>query len=247
MMSMDSLLSQSLVALDKLLDFLEKRALPWFNWRIRGGLINGWKDFVEKFKIRFAPLHALDYISFEKTSEKAKDIFVHVREDATTLSAPTAEDIDDSKESSAGSHIKEDDYSGSDIIGEGGGALIEDYGANIQSDEPSNKSSSTPCESYVPPNTSVGMTIVAYKALANIEKVANLISFAATNKLFDIVDVVKTKHLISSRATTYAMRPVASFHHFAARAKMIEDSKSGLLLWFSILSPVLKHEWEPPP
>ncbi|VFQ73391.1 unnamed protein product [Cuscuta campestris] len=69
----------------------------------------------------------------------------------------------------------------------------------------------------------------------------------ATIKLFELVDVVKMEHLISPRATAYVLRSVSSFHHFAPRSKMVEDSKSGLLLWFSILSPVLKHEWEPPP
>ncbi|VFQ77161.1 unnamed protein product [Cuscuta campestris] len=68
-----------------------------------------------------------------------------------------------------------------------------------------------------------------------------------TIKLFELVNVVKMEHLIPPRATTYVLRPVSSFHHFAPRSTMVEDSKSGLFLWFSILSPFLKHEWEPPP
>ncbi|VFQ66809.1 unnamed protein product [Cuscuta campestris] len=68
-----------------------------------------------------------------------------------------------------------------------------------------------------------------------------------TIKLFDLVAVVKTDHLVSLRATTSVKRIVSSFHHFVARAKMVAGSKGGLFLWFSILSPVIKHEWEPPP
>ncbi|VFQ69423.1 unnamed protein product [Cuscuta campestris] len=195
---------------------------------MRGGLIDGWEDFVKKFQIRFAPLHDLNYVCFEKTSEKSRDTFAHMVENANTLLAPTVEDTNELKESSEESFIKEDNDSGSDIIGDDGGALEEDY---------------------------VGMTIVGYEVLASIEKVAdadkkqvdNLISFDDTIKLFDLVDVVKTEHLVSPRATTYAMRPVSFFLHFSTRAKLVEDSKSGLLLWFNILSLVLKHEWEPPP
>ncbi|VFQ76555.1 unnamed protein product [Cuscuta campestris] len=206
---------------------------------MRGGLIDGWDDFVEKFKIRFAPLNTLDYISFEKTSAKARDAFVHMVEVATTLPVPIV-DIDGSKESSKESHIKEDDYSGSGIVGDDGGAIDENGGATIQSDEPSYKSDSTSRELYVPLNASVGMTIAEYEALASIERVAdadkkqvaNLISFDDTIKLFDLVDVVKMEHLVSPRATTYAMRPVSFFPNFATRAKLGEDSKSGLLLWF---------------
>ncbi|VFQ81189.1 unnamed protein product [Cuscuta campestris] len=222
---------------------------------MRGGLIDGWEDFVEKFKIRFAPLHALDYISLAKTSEKARDTFVYMKKDPIAFSARTVEGIDESKGSSTRFHIKDDDYSGSGIIGGGGGALDADYGANIERDEPSNKLDSTRCELYVPLNASVGMTIAEYDALASITNVAhadkkqvdNLISFDDTIKMFDLVDVVKTEHLVSPRATTYGMRPVSFFHHFSARAKLVDDSKSGLLLWFNILSPVLKHESEPPP
>ncbi|VFQ83171.1 unnamed protein product [Cuscuta campestris] len=241
--------------LNRVTSMLEDSALAWFNWRMRGGLIDGWEDFVEKFKIRFVSLHALDYISFEKTTEKARDTFVHMVEDVTTLPDPTMEDLDELKESSARSHIKEGDYNGSGIIGDDGGALDEDYSANILSDEPLNKSDSTPRELSISLNASVGMTIAGYEVLASIEKVAdgykkqvdNLISFDDTIKLFDLVDVVKTEHLVSPKETTYAMRPVSFFHYFSARAKLVEESKSGLLLWFSILSLVLKHEWDPPP
>ncbi|VFQ66023.1 unnamed protein product [Cuscuta campestris] len=68
-----------------------------------------------------------------------------------------------------------------------------------------------------------------------------------TIKLFDNVDAVKTKHLVSPREPTLGIGSISHVPRFALRSKMIEDSKSGLLLWFSILSPVLKHKWEPPP
>ncbi|VFQ83721.1 unnamed protein product [Cuscuta campestris] len=217
--------------LHRVTSMLEGSALSWFNWRMRGGLIDGWEDFVEKFKIRFAPLHALDYISLAKTSEKARDTVVHMKKDLVAFSDLTVEDIDASKgsstsspikDSSARSHIKEGNYNGPSIVGDDGGALDDDYG---------------------------------YDVLASVEKVANadkkqvdnFISFDDTIKLFDLIDVVKTEHLVSPIGTTYAMRPVSFFHYFSARAKLVQDSKSGIPLWFSILSPVLKHEWEPPP
>ncbi|VFQ70243.1 unnamed protein product [Cuscuta campestris] len=152
---------------------LEGSALAWFNWRMRGGLIDGWEDFVKKFQIRFAPLHNLDYICFEKTSEKPRDTFVHMVENTNTLPAPTVEDTNKLKESSEKSFINVDNDSGSDVVGNDGGVLDEDYGANIQSDEPPNKSYSTSCELSVPLNASVGMTIAEYEVLACVEKVAD--------------------------------------------------------------------------
>ncbi|VFQ94051.1 unnamed protein product [Cuscuta campestris] len=232
---------------------LEGSALAWFNWRMRGGLIDGWEDFVKKFQIRFAPLHDLDYICFEKTSEKSRDTFAHMVENTNTLPAPTMEDTNKLKESNEKSFINVDNDSGSVIVGNDGGIFDEDYGANIQSDEPPNKSYSTSRELSVPLNASVGMTIAEYEVLAGVEKVAdtdnkqvyNLNSFDDTIKLFDIVDVVATEHLVS--ATTYSTCRVSYGHHFASRARILEDSKHGLRLWFSFISPVQKHEWEPPP
>ncbi|VFQ69554.1 unnamed protein product [Cuscuta campestris] len=102
--------------------------------------------------------------------------------------------------------------------------------------------------------TSAVVVIAEYDIPKSVDKVtdadgkqAHLPILIDTIKLFDLVDVVKSEHLVSLRATTFVMRIVSSFHHFAARGKMVEDSKDGLLLWFNILSPVLKHEWEPPP
>ncbi|VFQ98301.1 unnamed protein product [Cuscuta campestris] len=41
---------------------LEGQAADWFRWRRNNGLIDGWDDFVEKFKQRFDPLHYVDYL-----------------------------------------------------------------------------------------------------------------------------------------------------------------------------------------
>ncbi|VFR00835.1 unnamed protein product [Cuscuta campestris] len=41
---------------------LEGPAADWFRWRRNNGLIDGWEDFVEKFKLRFDPLHYVDYL-----------------------------------------------------------------------------------------------------------------------------------------------------------------------------------------
>ncbi|VFQ95466.1 unnamed protein product [Cuscuta campestris] len=184
---------------------LEGSDLAWFNWCMRGGLIDGWDDFIQKFKIRFALLNGLDYICFKKTSEKARD-------------------TDESKESSEESHIKKDDYSGFDIIGVDDGAIDENDGTTIQSDEPSYNSDSTPHELYVLLNHLAGVAITECAVLASIVKMAdannkqvgNLISFDDTIKLFDIVDVVTMEHLVSPRAATYATCPFSYFRHLVA-------------------------------
>ncbi|VFR00856.1 unnamed protein product [Cuscuta campestris] len=41
---------------------LEGPAADWFRWRYNNGLIDGWEDFVEKFKLCFDPLHYVDYL-----------------------------------------------------------------------------------------------------------------------------------------------------------------------------------------
>ncbi|VFQ89646.1 unnamed protein product [Cuscuta campestris] len=89
-------------------------------------------------------------------------------------------------------------------------------------------------------STSAGVVIAEYEIPKSVDKVTDADGKQAhspmlidTIKLFELVDVVKTEHLVSPRATTYVLRPVSSFHHFAPRSKMVEDSKSGLLLWSS--------------
>ncbi|VFQ72873.1 unnamed protein product [Cuscuta campestris] len=81
---------------------------------------------------------------------------------------------------------------------------------------------------------------------ADNKRADNPISFD-TIKLFDNVDAVKTEHLVSPREPTLGIGSISHVPRFAPRYKMVEDSKSGLLFWFSIISPVQKHEWEPPP
>ncbi|VFQ92985.1 unnamed protein product [Cuscuta campestris] len=41
---------------------LEGPAADWFRWRMNAGLIDDWHDFTRKFKLRFDPLHFVDYI-----------------------------------------------------------------------------------------------------------------------------------------------------------------------------------------
>ncbi|VFR00666.1 unnamed protein product [Cuscuta campestris] len=40
---------------------LEGAAADWFQWRSTNGLLNGWDDYVTKFRQRFDPLHYVDY------------------------------------------------------------------------------------------------------------------------------------------------------------------------------------------
>ncbi|VFR03076.1 unnamed protein product [Cuscuta campestris] len=131
----------------------------------------------------------------------------------------------------------------SNVVDKNEGPLAEDV-ANVDKPDPTFQEFST----------SAGVVIAEYDIPKSVDKVTDADGKQAhspmlidTIKLFELVDVVKTEHLVSPRATTYVLCPVSSFHHFAPRSKMVEDSKSGLLLWISTLSPVLKHEWEPPP
>ncbi|VFQ94565.1 unnamed protein product [Cuscuta campestris] len=41
---------------------LEGPAADWFRWRRNNGLLRDWDDFVAKFKLRFDPLHYVDYV-----------------------------------------------------------------------------------------------------------------------------------------------------------------------------------------
>ncbi|VFQ94309.1 unnamed protein product [Cuscuta campestris] len=124
------------------------------------------------------------------------------------------------------------------VVDRNEGPLAED-GANVDKpDSTFQKFSISDCE-----------VIAEYDILKSVDKVTDADGKQAhspmlidTTKLFELVDVVKTEHLVSPRATTYVLPLVSSFHHFAPRSKMVEDSKSELLLWFSTLSPVLKHE-----
>ncbi|VFQ65982.1 unnamed protein product [Cuscuta campestris] len=82
--------------------------------------------------------------------------------------------------------------------------------------------------------TSAGVVIAEYDILKSVDKVtdgdgtqAHSLMLIETITLFELVDVVKTEHLISPRATTYVLRPASSFHHFAPRSKMV----SGVVVW----------------
>ncbi|VFQ99728.1 unnamed protein product [Cuscuta campestris] len=59
--------------------------------------------------------------------------------------------------------------------------------------------------------------------------VDNPISFD-TIKLSDNVDAVKTRHLVSPREPTLDIGSISHVPRFAPSSKMVEDSKSGLLL-----------------
>ncbi|VFQ98793.1 unnamed protein product [Cuscuta campestris] len=105
------------------------------------------------------------------------------------------------------------------------------------------------CECYAPVKALTCVVIDELALLKSVNKVGDADNKQADNhisfdsiKLFDIVDAVKTKHLVSPREPTCGIDSISHVPQFALRSKMLEDSKTGLLLWFSILSPVLKGE-----
>ncbi|VFQ98461.1 unnamed protein product [Cuscuta campestris] len=246
--------------LNRVASMLDGSVLAWFNWRMRGGLIDGWEDFIEKFKIRFAPLHDLDYVCFENTSEKSRDTFAHMVENANTLPAPTVEDTNEQQESSEESFIKEDNDSGSDVIDNDGGAFDEDYGAqqpkvNILNDSSFSKSNFTPHVLYVQLNALVGVDFFEYEILRSADKAAdedyaqadNLVSFD-TIKLFDIDDVVKSAYQVSEEVVQDKVRLLLSLQCYTSTGMLhAKCSGDGLRLGVNIWSYVQKHEWDPPP
>ncbi|VFQ80616.1 unnamed protein product [Cuscuta campestris] len=161
----------------------------------------------------------------------------HASKEESRVDSQVGDEVDTGPEA-----INKDDGR-SNVVDKNEGPLAEDV-ANVDK----------PDLTFQEFSTSAGVVIEEYAISKSVDKVRDEDGKQApapmlidTIKLFELVDVVKTEHLVSPRATTYVLRPVLSFHHFSPRSKMVEDSKSGLLLWFNILSPVLKHEWEPPP
>ncbi|VFQ75213.1 unnamed protein product [Cuscuta campestris] len=180
------------------------------------------------------PPYALNVVStiIEQNAETQD----HASKEGSSVDSQVGDEVDIGPEA-----INKDDGR-FNVVGKNEGPLAEDV-ANVDKPDPTFQEFST----------SAGVVIAEDEISKSVDKVTDVDGKQAHSpmlidiiKLFELV-VVKTEHLVSSRATTYVLRPVSSFHHFASRSKMVEDSKNGLLLWFSILSPVLKHEWEPPP
>ncbi|VFQ64754.1 unnamed protein product [Cuscuta campestris] len=146
-----------------------------------------------------------------------------------------------------GPELMNEDDERSNIVGNNKGDISEDIVNADTLDLPSH-------ECYAPINASSCVVIAELALLEGVNKVADIDNKQADNpisfdtiKLFDIVDVVKTKHLVSPKEPKFSIGSISLVPRLAPRSKMVAYSKSGLLLWFSILSPVLKHEWEPPP
>ncbi|VFQ63855.1 unnamed protein product [Cuscuta campestris] len=112
----------------------------------------------------------------------------------------------------------------------------------------------TSSEFFVPINVSVSVVIAKFNVLNIIDNVVdtdnkqvdNHISFDII-KLCAIADVVKMQHLVSLSKPTCSIGSISQAPQFTPSSNMVEDSRNGPLFWFSIISPVQKHEWEPPP
>ncbi|VFQ77181.1 unnamed protein product [Cuscuta campestris] len=150
----------------------------------------------------------------------------HASKEELSVDSQVGEEVDIVPEA-----INKDD-GGSNVVEKNEGSLAEDDVANV--DEPD----STFHEFYI----SAGVAIAKCDVLNSVDKVADAYAKQAhspmlidTITLFKLVDVVKTEHLISTRATTYVLLPISSFHHFAPRSKMTSKLSSSPLLLLSML------------
>ncbi|KAL3620711.1 hypothetical protein CASFOL_035623 [Castilleja foliolosa] len=66
---------------------LEGPAADWFRWRQTSGLLDGWDDFVLKFKLRFDPMYYVDHFDQPKKSQP----LATSSEDITSLSSSIAD------------------------------------------------------------------------------------------------------------------------------------------------------------
>ncbi|VFQ71666.1 unnamed protein product [Cuscuta campestris] len=182
---------------------------------------------------------------FEKETLKFDEVvavlLMNESKDDSSVESHVGNDVD------SGSELLNEDDERSNTVGNNEEDILEDI-VNVDTLYLPSR------ECYDPVNASTCVVVDELALLEVVNKVAgaddkqadNLISFD-TIKLFDIIEVVKMEHLVPLRVPTYVIGFVSYFLRFSLRATMVENSKSGLLLWFNTLSPVLKHEWEPPP
>ncbi|VFQ75964.1 unnamed protein product [Cuscuta campestris] len=102
-------------------------------------------------------------------------------------------------------------------------------------------------EFYASLNTLACVDNVNYDVLGDVDHVAENSISLDTFKLFDIVDVVKSEYQVSNERVPYRFFSSHILSSTLQLARFMKKQSPGGLFWFSILSPVLKHEWEPPP
>ncbi|VFQ77077.1 unnamed protein product [Cuscuta campestris] len=224
--------------LNRVASMLEGSVLAWFNWRMRGGLIDGWTDFVEKFKIRFAPLHDLDYIYFEKTPKNVIDKFAHKVEDTTILPTPTMEDALEATKLCTGPR-------GEAEVSSVFEAMNEDNGKpnTVEVIDDDRKHAGVAKNYKLDPTFQDIDTSLDEEFL----KVDNSISLD-TFKLFDLDDIEKFEYLAPLRIVRYLFGFASTILCSASIVEICNDGPpGGDLLWLNHFPFVQKHEWEPPP
>ncbi|VFQ61536.1 unnamed protein product [Cuscuta campestris] len=195
--------------------------IPWELQNFRTNMLGAIKILID------TPPFALNVVSTViKQNAEAHD---HTSKEESTVGSQDGDEVD------IGPDAINKHNGRSNIVEKNESHLVEDV-ANV------NKLDPTFQEFY----TSAGVVIEDFNVPDIIDKVADADNKLAdipilsdTIKLFDIVTMVKTEHLVSPRATAYAMCYVSYFHHFAARAKMVEDSNNT-----SLDEPVLE-KFEP--
>ncbi|VFQ77318.1 unnamed protein product [Cuscuta campestris] len=110
--------------------------------------------------------------------------------------------------------------------------MKEDDNVTIKNDESSHKSD---LAFY---DTSGVVDTAWYEVLVIVDQVAENSISLETFQLFDIiVDIVKSEYLVSKQTILQT----------STNTLFVTRSPGELCVWFNVLSPVQKHEWEPPP
>ncbi|VFQ69227.1 unnamed protein product [Cuscuta campestris] len=113
----------------------------------------------------------------------------------------------------------------------------------------------TPDPTFQEIYTSASVVIAENDVPESVNKVANGDCKKACStilidnpKLFDIVDVFKSESPVPKLAVLHKFGILSYFHYYTSTGMLfVKRSPGGLCLWFNGLSPIQKHEWEPPP
>ncbi|VFQ73066.1 unnamed protein product [Cuscuta campestris] len=148
------------------------------------------------------------------------------------------------------SYVEDDVDSGSEAINKDdrrSNAVKKNEGSPTEDVVDAYKCDPTSHEFYASINTLACVDNVNYEVLGDVDHVVENSISLDTFKLFDIVDVVESEYQVSDETVQYRF---FSSHILSATlqlARFMKKGSPGGLFWFSILSPILKHEWEPPP
>ncbi|VFQ75971.1 unnamed protein product [Cuscuta campestris] len=160
------------------------------------------------------------------------------------------EDTDGSKEANIKSHVRDPNDGESKVMKTldlGSNSINRYDDANGGDAKSTCELDITSCDSSAPLASLGVVDISTDQALgANHQPFVLVLSHPITMRHH--FDILHKEHLISVRATRLVHGSISYSSHHILRSMLVESwPRSGFLLWFCTLSPVQKHEWEPPP